>query len=106
MRVEVERVQGASGIVRFGVEAALKIEDIYRLFPRLKQRAGNIGGQLFGGEQQMLAIGRTLVTNPHLLILDEATEGLAPFVRAEIWHCLTHLKQRGQTLVGGRKIYS
>ena len=61
---------------------------VHKLFPRLKERAGNMGNQLSGGEQQMLAIGRALMTNPHLLILDEATEGLAPLVREEIWRCL------------------
>jgi branched-chain amino acid transport system ATP-binding protein len=58
-----------------------------------------MGNQLSGGEQQMLAIGRALVTNPKLLILDEATEGLAPLIREEIWQCLTRLRQAGQTLV-------
>src|SRR5207302_501696 len=58
-----------------------------------------MGNQLSGGEQQMLAIGRALVTNPHLLILDEATEGLAPLVREEIWKCLERLRQAGQTLL-------
>lgn len=58
-----------------------------------------MGNQLSGGEQQMLAIGRALMTNPHLLILDEATEGLAPLIREEIWHCLTALKGQGQTIL-------
>jgi branched-chain amino acid transport system ATP-binding protein len=65
---------------------------VYDLFPRLRERRGNLGSQLSGGEQQMLAIGRALMTNPKLLILDEATEGLAPLVRAEIWNCLRALK--------------
>ncbi len=69
---------------------------VYALFPRLAQRAGNLGGRLSGGEQQMLAIGRALMTNPHLLILDEATEGLAPLVREEIWACLARLREGGQ----------
>lgn len=73
------------------------LERVYGLFPRLKERANNGGNQLSGGEQQMLAIGRALMTNPHLLILDEATEGLAPLVREEIWQCLTRLRQLGQT---------
>ena len=64
----------------------------YELFPRLAERAGSMGNQLSGGEQQMLAIGRALMTNPRLLILDEATEGLAPLIRAEIWRCLARLK--------------
>jgi branched-chain amino acid transport system ATP-binding protein len=69
------------------------------LFPRLAERAENMGNQLSGGEQQMLAIGRALVTNPHLLILDEATEGLAPLVREEIWKCLARLREAGQTIL-------
>jgi branched-chain amino acid transport system ATP-binding protein len=69
------------------------------LFPRLRERAKNMGNQLSGGEQQMLAIGRALVTNPRLLILDEATEGLAPKVREEIWQCLSQLRQSGQTIL-------
>jgi branched-chain amino acid transport system ATP-binding protein len=72
---------------------------VYELFPRLKERADNMGNQLSGGEQQMLAIGRALMTNPHLLILDEATEGLSPLVREEIWTCLGHLRQHGQTIL-------
>jgi branched-chain amino acid transport system ATP-binding protein len=72
---------------------------VLELFPRLKERQGNMGNQLSGGEQQMLAIGRALVTNPHLLILDEATEGLAPLIRQEIWDCLSMLKARGQSIL-------
>jgi len=68
---------------------------VYKLFPRLQERAGNLGANLSGGEQQMLAIGRALMTNPRLLILDEATEGLAPLVRGEIWDCLQALKNTG-----------
>lgn len=75
------------------------LDRIYQLFPRLKERAGNLGANLSGGEQQMLAIGRALMTNPRLLILDEATEGLAPLVRAEIWHCLQTLKQSGLSVL-------
>lgn len=71
---------------------------IYALFPRLKEREHHMGNQLSGGEQQMLAIGRALSTNPKLLILDEATEGLAPVVREEIWHCLSRLKSDGQAI--------
>ena len=74
-------------------------EKVFQLFPRLKERENNQGNQLSGGEQQMLAIGRALVTNPHLLILDEATEGLAPLVREEIWHCLGRLRAAGQTIL-------
>ena len=69
------------------------------LFPRLKVRLKNMGNQLSGGEQQMLAIGRALMTNPHLLILDEATEGLAPLIKDEIWDCLKGLKSNGQSIL-------
>jgi branched-chain amino acid transport system ATP-binding protein len=72
---------------------------VFDLFPRLAERSRNMGNQLSGGEQQMLAIGRALVTNPHLLILDEATEGLAPLVREEIWRCLARLRGGGQTIL-------
>ena len=72
---------------------------VYALFPRLAERRGNLGNQLSGGEQQMLAIGRALVTNPRLMILDEATEGLAPLIREEIWRCLRQLRAEGQTLI-------
>jgi branched-chain amino acid transport system ATP-binding protein len=72
---------------------------VYALFPQLKQRERNLGLHLSGGEQQMLAIGRALMTNPRLLILDEATEGLAPLIRAEIWKCLDRLKSVGLSLV-------
>ncbi|MES2534958.1 MAG: ABC transporter ATP-binding protein [Pseudomonadota bacterium] len=72
---------------------------VYQLFPRLLERAGNLGNQLSGGEQQMLAIGRALMTNPHLLILDEATEGLSPLIREEIWTCLRRLREHGQTIL-------
>jgi len=75
------------------------LDKVHALFPRLAERARSMGNQLSGGEQQMLAIGRALMTNPHLLILDEATEGLAPLVRAEIWDCLTRLKQAGQSIL-------
>ena len=68
-------------------------------FPGLAERMDNLGSRLSGGEQQMLAIGRALMTNPHLLILDEATEGLAPLVREEIWRCLAALKAAGQTIL-------
>jgi branched-chain amino acid transport system ATP-binding protein len=75
------------------------IEKIHALFPRLAERGANMGNTLSGGEQQMLAIGRALMTNPKLLILDEATEGLAPLIRDEIWNCLTMLKARGQSIL-------
>jgi branched-chain amino acid transport system ATP-binding protein len=75
------------------------LERIFAQFPSLAARADYLGAQLSGGEQQMLAIGRALVTNPHLLILDEATEGLAPLVREEIWRLLAALKAAGQTIL-------
>ena len=75
------------------------LKRIYQLFPRLRERARAGGHQLSGGEQQMLAIGRALMTNPQLLILDEATEGLAPLIRQEIWRCLGLLQQAGQAIL-------
>jgi len=72
---------------------------VFEIFPRLKDRSKQMGNQLSGGEQQMLAIGRALMTNPNLLILDEATEGLAPLVRMEIWNCLKELKSEGQSIL-------
>lgn len=72
---------------------------VFELFPRLAERRQNLGHQLSGGEQQMLAIGRALVTNPRLLVLDEATEGLAPQIREEIWRCLDALRALGQTIL-------
>lgn len=72
---------------------------IYALFPRLHERANQTAGTLSGGEQQMLAIGRALMTNPHLLILDEATEGLAPVIRTDIWRCITQLREMGQSIL-------
>jgi branched-chain amino acid transport system ATP-binding protein len=75
------------------------LDAVYDLFPRLKERRSNLGTQLSGGEQQMLAIGRALMTNPKLLILDEATEGLAPLIRAEIWACLKRLKGERQSIL-------
>ncbi|HBW62503.1 MAG TPA: ABC transporter ATP-binding protein [Comamonas kerstersii] len=80
-------------------ETAWDLQRIYELFPRLKEREHHMGNQLSGGEQQMLAIGRALSTNPKLLILDEATEGLAPVVREEIWLCLSFLKKNKQAIL-------
>jgi branched-chain amino acid transport system ATP-binding protein len=75
------------------------LDKVLALFPRLAERCDNLGNQLSGGEQQMLAIGRALMTNPRLLVLDEATEGLAPLVREDIWRCLGQLKAAGQTIL-------
>ena len=75
------------------------LERVCELFPRLLERLDSMANLLSGGEQQMLAIGRALMTNPRLLILDEATEGLAPLIRAEIWQCLTRLKSAGQSIL-------
>ena len=72
---------------------------VFDLFPRLPNRIHHMGNQLSGGEQQMLAIGRALMTNPKLLILDEATEGLAPLIRNEIWNCVSSLKSAGQSIL-------
>ncbi|MCB5364705.1 ABC transporter ATP-binding protein [Pusillimonas sp. CC-YST705] len=82
---------------RNGNSTPWTLKRIYELFPRLAERSRHLGSQLSGGEQQMLAIGRALSTNPKLLILDEATEGLAPLIREEIWRCLGLLKREGQT---------
>jgi len=84
---------------RSGRAAPWTLARVLEFFPRLKERQDNMGNQLSGGEQQMLAIGRALVTNPHLLILDEATEGLAPLLREEIWRCLDRLRAEGQTIL-------
>jgi branched-chain amino acid transport system ATP-binding protein len=75
------------------------LDKVLALFPRLASRAGTMANLLSGGEQQMLAIGRALMTNPRLLILDEATEGLAPLIRDEIWRCLQRLRASGQSIL-------
>jgi branched-chain amino acid transport system ATP-binding protein len=84
---------------RSGAREPWTLAKVLAFFPRLAERMDHLGNQLSGGEQQMLAIGRALMTNPHLLILDEATEGLAPLAREEIWRCLAALKQAGQTIL-------
>jgi branched-chain amino acid transport system ATP-binding protein len=88
----------ATAASRFG-EGQWTLERVYDLFPTLVERRRHMGDQLSGGEQQMLAIGRALMTNPSLLILDEATEGLAPLIRGEIWRCLARLKSEGQAIL-------
>jgi branched-chain amino acid transport system ATP-binding protein len=89
----------AASANRFGSADPWTVEKVHALFPSLAERRANMGNQLSGGEQQMLAIGRALMTNPRLLILDEATEGLAPLIREEIWNCLSMLKARGQSVL-------
>ncbi|MER8387053.1 ABC transporter ATP-binding protein [Mesorhizobium sp. M1380] len=84
---------------RLGRKDPWTLERVYALFPRLRERAGQAAGTLSGGEQQMLVVGRALMTNPKLLILDEATEGLAPVIRAEIWDCIAALKAEGQSIL-------
>jgi branched-chain amino acid transport system ATP-binding protein len=89
----------ATAANRCGALQPWSYDRVCALFPRLAERARQYGGQLSGGEQQMLAIGRALMTNPRLLILDEATEGLAPLIRAEIWRSLDALKAEGQAIL-------
>lgn len=96
--LSVEENLVATAASRFGAPR-WTLETVYALFPRLKERRGNMGNQLSGGEQQMLAIGRALMTNPRLVILDEATEGLAPLIRQEIWDCLRQLKREGEAIL-------
>jgi branched-chain amino acid transport system ATP-binding protein len=96
--LSVEENLVATAAARFSA-AKWTLPQVYAFFPRLAERRANMGNQLSGGEQQMLAIGRALMTNPKLLILDEATEGLAPLIRAEIWACLARLKQEGQAIL-------
>jgi branched-chain amino acid transport system ATP-binding protein len=84
---------------RSGTSDPWTVERIVEMFPNLGNRMNNMGNQLSGGEQQMLAVGRALMTNPKLLILDEATEGLAPLIREEIWKCLAGLKALGQSIL-------
>ena len=89
----------ATAANRRGLREPWTVERVFALFPQLAARARSLGATLSGGEQQMLAVGRALMTNPRLLILDEATEGLAPLIRAEIWQCLTALKAAGQSIL-------
>jgi len=96
--LSVEENLVATAASRFGAPR-WTLERVYEFFPRLAERRAHMGNQLSGVEQQMLAIGRALMTNPRLLILDEATEGLAPLVRAEIWDRLARLKEEGQSIL-------
>jgi len=89
----------ATAANRGGAADVWTFEKVCGLFPALAERRNHMAAELSGGEQQMLAIGRALMTNPRLLILDEATEGLAPLVRAEIWQCLARLKSAGQAIL-------
>ncbi len=84
---------------RSGAVNPWTLEGIFEMFPKLEERKNSDGRTLSGGEQQMLAIGRALMTNPKLLILDDATEGLAPLVCKEIWNCLEWLKENGQSIL-------
>jgi branched-chain amino acid transport system ATP-binding protein len=89
----------ATAANRNGIRDPWTLEKVFALFPRLAARAGSMANLLSGGEQQMLAIGRALMTNPRLIILDEATEGLAPLIREEIWRCLELLRRAGQAIL-------
>jgi branched-chain amino acid transport system ATP-binding protein len=84
---------------RVAPAARWDLATVYDLFPRLKERRRNHGDQISGGEQQMLAIGRALMTNPRLIVLDEATEGLAPLIREEIWACLAAIRNEGAAIL-------
>lgn len=97
--LSVEENLIATAANRMGGAARWDLAAIYTLFPRLAERRRQSGAKLSGGEQQMLAIGRALMTNPRLLLLDEATEGLAPLIRAEIWQVLAKLRAEGQAIL-------
>jgi branched-chain amino acid transport system ATP-binding protein len=97
--LSVEENLVATAANRTGGAPRWDLPAIYALFPRLAERRRQSGAKLSGGEQQMLAIGRALMTNPRLLVLDEATEGLAPLIRAEIWQVLAKLRAEGQAIL-------
>ncbi len=89
----------ATASLRNAGSAPWTLQRVFELFPRLAERSSQLGGKMSGGEQQMLAIGRALMTNPKLLLLDEATEGLAPLIRQEIWSCVARLKAEGMAMI-------
>ena len=99
VRLSVEENLIATAANRTGSSNRWTLGRVFDLFPRLEERRKQSGGTLSGGEQQMLAIGRALMTNPSLLILDEATEGLAPLIRQDIWNCLATLKSEGLSIL-------
>ena len=98
-RLSVEDNLRLGAYTKRGADRFKPLDLVFSLFPRLRERLAQRAETLSGGEQQMLAIGRALMTNPKLLILDEATEGLAPLIREEIWNCLSMLKARGQSVL-------
>jgi len=98
LTVKENLVATARSQASFGLQA-WNLDRVYEFFPRLQERENNLGSQLSGGEQQMLAIGRALMTNPRLVVLDEATEGLAPLIRTEIWKALGALKAEGLSMI-------
>ena len=99
VRLSVEENLVATAANRTKLAEPWTLARVFALFPRLEERRAQSAGTLSGGEQQMLAIGRALMTNPRLLILDEATEGLAPLIRQDIWNCLSALRAEGLSIL-------
>jgi len=99
VRLSVEENLVATAANRTKLSEPWTLARVFALFPRLEERRAQSAGTLSGGEQQMLAIGRALMTNPRLLILDEATEGLAPLIRQDIWNCLSALRAQGLSIL-------
>ena len=99
VRLSVEENLVATAANRTRLAEPWTLARVFALFPRLEERRAQSAGTLSGGEQQMLAIGRALMTNPRLLILDEATEGLAPLIRQDIWNCLSALRAEGLSIL-------
>ena len=99
VRLSVEDNLVATAANRTRAAEPWTLARVFALFPRLEERRAQSAGTLSGGEQQMLAIGRALMTNPRLLILDEATEGLAPLIRQDIWNCLSALRAQGLSIL-------